>query len=93
VSGIASGFRGVMEATLLQFLDKTLGNPGIAEGTGSKTITSLDDLVSADLDEIDGLGVTRLETDGSSSSDIQPVSQSSNTIEVQQRIGLDKVIV
>jgi hypothetical protein len=83
----------MMEATLLQFLDKVFGNPSIMEGTSSKTITTLDDLVSTDLDEVDGLSVTRLETNGGSSSNIQPVSQSSNAIEVQERIGFDKVIV
>jgi hypothetical protein len=50
----------MMEATLLQFLDKVFGNPSIMEGTSSKTITTLDDLVSTDLDEVDGLSVTRL---------------------------------
>ena len=82
-----------MEPTLLQFLDKTFGNPSIMEGASSKTITSLDNLVSADLNEIDGLGVTRLETDRGSSSNVQSVAKGSDTIKVQQRIGLDKVVV
>jgi hypothetical protein len=93
VSRIASRLWSVMEATLPQFLDKVFRNPSIMEGTSSKTATTFDDLVSTDLDEIDGLGITGLETDGGSSSNIQPVSQSSNTIEIQERIGLDKVIV
>lgn len=93
VSGITSRLWGVMEPTLLQFLDKTFGNPSIMEGASSKTITSLDNLVSADLNEIDGLGVTRLETDRGSSSNVQSVAKGSDTIKVQQRIGLDKVVV
>jgi hypothetical protein len=82
-----------VEATFLQFLNKVFGNPSIMEGTGSKTIATLDNLIATDLDQVDGLGITGLKTDGGSSSNIQSVSQSSNTIKVQERIGLDKVIV
>ena len=64
----------MVEATLLQFLNKSFGNSGIVKGTSSKTIATFDNLVATDLNEVDGLGITRLETDRGSSSDIQPIS-------------------
>lgn len=93
VSRITSWLWCVMETTLLQFLNKTFGNPSIVEGTSCKTIATFDDLVTTNLDEVDGLSVTRLETDGSSSSNVQSVSKGSDTIEVQQRVCFDKVVV
>lgn len=83
----------MMEATFLQFLNQRIGNAGIMERTSSETIAALDDLVTTNLDKIDSLGVTGLEANGSSSSNIQPVSQGSDAIKVEQRIGLNKVVV
>lgn len=70
VSRITSWLWCVVKTTLLQFLNKTFGNPNIVEGTSCKTIATFDDLVATNLDEVDGLGVTRLETDGSPSSNV-----------------------
>lgn len=83
VSRIASRFGGVMEATLLQFLNKRIGNPRIMERASSDAIASFDDLVATNQDKVDSFSITRLKANGGSSSNIQPVSQGSDTIEVE----------
>lgn len=83
VGRIARGLGSMVEAALLQLLNKGFGNSCVVDGPSSKAIAALDDLVASDLDQSDGLGVARFETDRGSCSNIQSVTTSSDTVKIE----------
>lgn len=56
-------------------------------------VSALYDLIARDLNQGDGLGVTRLETYRSSGWDVQTISMRPNAIELQLWVCLDEVVM
>ena len=81
------------ESSTLKSLDQMVGNGLIMYGTMSQIITSINDLMSSDLDKRHGLAVTRFEADRCTGWNVQAIAASFDTIEIQLRVCLDKVIV
>jgi hypothetical protein len=70
VTSITYWLWSVKETTFLQSLDDTFGDGYVFDEASSQAIAAFDDLLAADLDEIDSLRITRLEADRSSRWDV-----------------------
>jgi hypothetical protein len=82
----------VRETSFLQFLDNPIDLGGI-NGSSSKAVAAVDDLVAGDFDERDGFGVAGLEADGGAGGDVQAEAVGFCAVEGEEGVRFDEVVV
>lgn len=88
---ISRWFRFVQETPGLDVLHNVISH--VSNEARSNLISTLDDLVSCNLDQCDRFGVAGLETNRSASGDVQPVAMRSDAIELKLRVRFNEVVV
>jgi hypothetical protein len=74
-------------------LSENLIGPTQIHGPIGQPIASADNLVTGNLNQGDGLGISRLETDRCAGGDIEAEPVGLQAVEVQLRIRLDEVVM
>jgi hypothetical protein len=89
---IARRFCSVGEPRFLQLLDDVVGLTDVHDAI-SKIIAAADGFVAGDLDECDGLGVAGLEADRCAGRNIEAEAVGAGTVEGEEGVGFDEVVV
>ena len=80
------------EASFLQFLENSICSRKV-HSARCKIVTAMDDLVACNFNQLNGLGVSWLEANRSTSSNIETVAISFDAIKLKLRICFDEVVV
>jgi hypothetical protein len=83
----------MQEATLMKFFKYACRNRSITNVTSRNVVATLDDLLAANLNKRDSLGITRFETDRCSCWNVETIAVRSNTIEFKLWVCFDEVVV
>lgn len=92
VGEVASGLRRMRKAGPLEVRNDLLGAP-VLDAARGQVVAAADDLVAANLDERDRLGIARLEADRGAGGDVEAEAVRAGAVKLELRVRLDEVVV